>query len=463
MARILLGVSGGIAAYKSLELVRLATAAGHAVRVVQTPTSRRFVGAASFAALTGAPVLCSEFERDPARGAFPDQAPPDHEPLSHLELVARADVYLIAPASANTVAKLAGGLADSLLTSCALAAACPLVLAPAMNNRMYEHPAVQANLALLRERGVRVVEPAAGRLASRGEEGIGRLAEPADLLAACEAVLAAGGADRGAAKSAPEARWRRLRVLVTAGGTREPIDSVRFIGNSSSGRMGIALARAAQMRGADVTLLAANVSLPIPSGVECRRVTTAAELQRCCEEEFPSCDVLLMAAAVADFRPSAPRTDKIKKSGDRLQSLELEPTDDVLARLAARRRDGQTIVGFAAEHGERAVAGAREKLQAKRLDAIVVNDISRDDIGFDVEDNEVTIVLAHGRTPGGSRGDRARDGDGADSVHVGRAPKAQVAEAVLDAVERLRSGRRGARAGGGQADAAPAGARNGGG
>src|SRR2546422_5052906 len=361
MARILLGVSGGIAAYKSLELVRLATAAGHAVRVVQTPTSRRFVGAASFAALTGAPVLCSEFARGPARGAFPDQAPPDPEPLSHLELVGRADVYLIAPASANTIAKLAGGFADNLLTSCALAAACPLVLAPAMNNRMYKHPAVQANLALLRERGARIVEPTAGRLASRGEEGIGRLAEPPDLLAACEAVLAGGGGEGGVAKSGPDGRCRGLRVLVTAGGTREPIDSVRFIGNSSSGRMGIALARAAQLRGADVTLLAANVPLPIPAGVECRRVKTAAELQRGCEEEFPSCDVLLMAAAVADFRPRVPRTDKIKKSGRPPQSLEPEPTEAVLASLAAQRHDGQTIVGVAAEHGGRAGAAAREK------------------------------------------------------------------------------------------------------
>src|SRR5579875_2013045 len=184
MSRILLGVSGGVAAYKALELVRLATAAGHAVRVVQTPASQRFVGAASFEALTGAPVLVGEFERDPARGAFPDQTPPAHEPLSHLQLVANADVY------ANTLAKLAAGLADNLLTSCALAAQCPLVLAPAMNNRMYEHAATQANLATLRARGVQVLAPGVGRLASKGEEGVGRLAEPADVLAACERALA---------------------------------------------------------------------------------------------------------------------------------------------------------------------------------------------------------------------------------------------------------------------------------
>src|ERR1700690_4430389 len=192
MSRILLGVSGGIAAYKALELVRLATAGGHAVRVVQTPASQQFVGAASFAALTGAPVLVSEFERDPARGAFPAKSPPAHDPLSHLELVANADVYVVAPASTNTIAKLAAGLADNLLSSCALAATCPLVIAPAMNNHMYEHAATQANLRTLRERGAIVVEPEVGRLASKGEEGVGRLAEPARILAACVQALAAG-------------------------------------------------------------------------------------------------------------------------------------------------------------------------------------------------------------------------------------------------------------------------------
>ena len=194
--RILLGVSGGIAAYKALEFVRLATGAGHAVRVVQTPTSRRFVGTASFAALSGAPALVSEFQRDPARGAFPDQRPPDHDPISHLELVANADLYLIAPASANTIAKLAAGLADNLLTSCALAARCPLVIAPAMNSRMYEHPATAHNLDTLRARGARIVEPTAGRLASIGEHGVGRMAEAASLLAACEELLAGAGRRR---------------------------------------------------------------------------------------------------------------------------------------------------------------------------------------------------------------------------------------------------------------------------
>jgi phosphopantothenoylcysteine decarboxylase/phosphopantothenate--cysteine ligase len=427
MARLLLGVSGGIAAYKALELVRLATAAGHAVRVVQTPASRRFVGEASFAALTGGPVLVSEFERDPARGAFPGERPPAHEPLSHLELVGNADVYLIAPASANTIAKLANGLADNLLSSCALAATCPVVLAPAMNNRMYEHPAVRANLQTLRERGVSVVEPAVGRLASHGEQGVGRLAEPPQLLAACEAALA-----RPDGRATPHGAWRGVRVLVTAGGTREPIDTVRFVGNKSSGRMGLALAHAAHARGAQVTLVAANLALPAPPGVACREVVTAAELQRACEQEFPACDVLLMAAAVADFRPAQPASSKIRKAGRAHLELQLEPTTDVLGGLAAQRRTGQTLIGFAAEQGVQAIEHGREKLLAKGLDAVVVNDISREDIGFDVDANEVTILTA-------AAGERA-GGDGPQIAqrHVPRASKAEIAEAVLDSVERLR-------------------------
>ena len=438
MARILLGVSGGIAAYKALELVRLATAGGHVLRVVQTPASRRFVGAASFAALSGAPALVSEFERDPARGAFPDQTPPAHEPPSHLELVAQADLYLIAPASANTIAKLAHGLADSLLGSCALAATCPLIVAPAMNNHMYEHPAVQANLDVLRARGVRIVPPGSGRLATPGEHGVGRLAEPAELLAVCEEVLAADGAGGSRAGRS----WAGLSVLVTAGGTREPIDSVRFLGNSSSGRMGLALAAAARARGARVTLLAANVALPPPSGVDCRRVVTAAQLKEACEQAFPSCDVLLMAAAVADFRPAAPAAAKITKSGRESLALALEPTADVLVALSARRRDGQILVGFAAEHGERALEAARAKLLAKHLDAIVVNDISRADIGFDSDHNEVTILTAdasaHERPPA-DRGEAAGTRDASAGLFISRAPKTQVAEQILDTVERLRA------------------------
>jgi phosphopantothenoylcysteine decarboxylase / phosphopantothenate---cysteine ligase len=415
MPNILLGVSGGIAAYKSLELVRLATGAGHSVRVVQTPTSLRLVGDASFAALSGAPVLTDEFQDDPMRGAFPGERQPSHRPLHHLQLVQSADVYLIAPASANTIAKLAHGLADNLLTSCALAAPCPLVLAPAMNNRMYEHPATQANLSVLRERGVRVVEPGTGRLASIGEEGIGRLADPPLLLSECEAVLSE------AQGAAGDAVWRDLRVLVTAGGTREPIDSVRFVGNSSSGRMGFALAERAAARGAKVTLVAANVALTPPRGVELIGVRTAAELQVTCEERFEDCDVLLMSAAVADFRPADPARGKLKKSGRERLRIELEPTADVLSALSARRRADQTLVGFAAEHGPDAVEQGAGKLTVKCLDALVVNDISRDDIGFESDHNEATVLTATG------------------ALQIARAPKVVVADAILDEVRRLRS------------------------
>jgi phosphopantothenoylcysteine decarboxylase / phosphopantothenate---cysteine ligase len=417
MARILLGVSGGIAAYKALEFTRLATAAGHSLRVVQTPTSQQFVGAASFAALTGAPVLTDEFEADPARGAFPGEEPPSHQPLSHLQLAANADLFLIAPASANTIAKLAGGLADNLLCSCALAAACPVLVAPAMNNHMYEHAATQANLQVLHERGVRLIDPDTGRLASLGEHGVGRLAEPARLLAECERLL---GDDRPGSDASARAAWRGLRVLISAGGTREPIDSVRFLGNRSSGRMGVALAQAALGRGAQVTLVGANLSVSAPAGAQEIPVSTATELQSACEQLFDQCDVLVMAAAVADFRPAHAAEGKIKKQGRERMVLELEPTTDVLAGLAARKRPDQTIVGFAAEHGSDAVQVARGKLPAKKLDALVVNDVSRVDIGFESQDNEVTILTAGGEQ------------------RIARAPKSVVAEALLDAIGRLR-------------------------
>jgi phosphopantothenoylcysteine decarboxylase/phosphopantothenate--cysteine ligase len=428
MARILLGVSGGIAAYKAVEVVRLATAAGHSLRVVQTPASQRFVGAATFEGVTGAPVLVDEFERDPARGAFPGEAPAGeerspsdgrastaptgyHDPISHLELVRRCEVFAVVPASANTLAKLAHGLADNLLTSAALANTAPLVLAPAMNSHMWEHPATRANLDTLRARGARVVEPQIGRLASEGEWGVGRLAAPVDVMAAIDAALLT---------HAPSGLLGR-RVLVTAGGTREPIDPVRFVGNRSSGRMGLALAAEAARRGAEVTLVAANVSLPLPEGVRVLEVSTAAELAQAARAELAGADVLLMAAAVSDFRPSEPEQAKVKRaSGDALR-IELEPTEDVLAGLAAARRPEQTLVGFAAEHGGDPLAEARRKLAEKGVDAVVLNDVSDPGIGFEAADNEVTVVSAEGARP------------------VPRAPKAEVASAILDEVERLRA------------------------
>ena len=410
MARLLLGVSGGIAAYKALETARLAVKAGHAVRVIQTEASLRFVGRASFEAITGAPVLVDEFEPDPLRGAYPGERAFDRTPISHLALVQRADLYLIAPASANTLAKLAGGHGDNLLTTAALAASCPVAVAPAMNDRMYRHAATQDNLDTLRRRGVVVIGPALGQLASHGEYGLGRLAEPEQLLEACDSML----------RGAPADSWAGVRVLVTAGGTREPIDSVRFIGNRSSGRMGVALAARAAARGAEVTLIAANLAVPSPPGVRLVEVHTAAELASAATREFPATDVLLMAAAVADFRPAAPVEEKIKKDAGAPQAIELEPTEDVLSALAAGRHGGQVVVGFAAEHGSGAVHYGRSKLERKGLDLIVVNDISREDIGFDAESNEVVVLSAQGER------------------QIPHGPKEQIADAVLDEVQRLR-------------------------
>src|SRR3954466_4358023 len=316
MARLLLGVSGGLAADKALELARLATLAGHGVRVLMTETATRFVGAASFEGIVGAPVLISEFEHDPMRGAFPGEGAPAHDPISHLELAANCDAFLVAPASANTIAKLATGAADSLLTTSFLACTAPRLVAPAMNDRMYADAATQANLATLQERGVEVIEPDEGRLASRGEYGRGRLPDPEQLLARVEAALPAG--DRP---------WDGLRVLVPAGGPREPIDPVRFIGNRSSGRMGIALATAAAKRGAEATLIAANVALPAPAGVRRVDVETAAQLAAAAEEEFGRAHVLRMAAAPADFRAAAPAEGKLRRA-DGLE-LSLEPTEDI--------------------------------------------------------------------------------------------------------------------------------------
>ncbi len=407
MARILLGVSGGIAAYKSLELARLATLAGHGVRVVMTEAAGRFVGAASFEGITGAPALTSEFERDPLRGAFPGDPAPDHDPIGHLELAANCDAYLVAPASANTVAKLAAGIADSMLTTSFLACTAPRLVAPAMNDRMYANPATQSNLATLRERDITVIEPDEGLLASRGEQGRGRLPDPARLLEGIEAVLPGG--DRP---------WDGLRVLVTAGGTREPLDPVRFIGNRSSGRMGIALAAAAARRGAEVTLIAANVSLPEPAGVRRIDVETAAELAEAARAEFPACHVLLMAAAPADFRPPAVEPGKLKR--DNGLELRLEPTEDILAGLAATRASGQTIVGFAAETGEDARERAREKRSRKGVDLIVLNDVSNPEIGFESESNAVTLI----------------DADAEADVPI--SSKEEIAGAILDRVDSLR-------------------------
>jgi phosphopantothenoylcysteine decarboxylase / phosphopantothenate---cysteine ligase len=412
MARILLGVSGGIAAYKALELARLATRAGHGVRVLVTPTATRFV-AASFEGITGAPVITDEFERDPARGAFPGDEPLAHDPIGHLEVTANADAYLVAPASANTIAKLAAGIADSILTTAFLATTAPRAVAPAMNDRMYEDAATQDNLRVLRERGVRVIDPESGPLASRGEHGAGRLPPPERLMEELESLL-----------PAPPGPWDGMRVLVTAGGTREPIDAVRYVGNRSSGRMGLALAARAARRGADVTVIAANVTLPTPARVRRIDVQTAAELADAVRREFADSHLLLMTAAVADFRPARADPGKIAREGTDALELRLEPTEDILAAIAGERRDEQLVVAFAAEHGGDAVAKARQKLRRKGADAIVVNDVSRGDIGFDTERNEVVIV------------------DSEREHHVPLGSKEEVADAILDRIQYQHGDRR---------------------
>jgi phosphopantothenoylcysteine decarboxylase/phosphopantothenate--cysteine ligase len=386
MARILLGVTGGIAAYKACTLVRLLVRAGHEVHPVLTAGAERFVAAETFRAL--------------ARRA------PSDDPYAHLE---RFDLLVVAPLTANTLARLAHGLADDVLTEAALAHTGPVLVAPAMNTRMWLHPATQANVATLWQRGVELVGPAQGELAE-GEEGVGRMAEPEEIHARIESLL-----------SGRDGPLAGKRVVVSAGGTREPLDAVRYVGNRSSGRMGVALAQEAGRRGAEVTLLASHLAVPAPEGVTVVETPTAADLEREALARADA-DVIVMAAAVADYRPAAPHAGKRPKDGDRW-SLELEPTSDVLATLGARRSNGQVLVGFAADHGEKGLERAREKRMAKHADLVVFNDVSRSDIGFDAADNEVVIVSQQGE-----RG-------------IAKAPKADVAAAVLDEVERLLSER----------------------
>jgi phosphopantothenoylcysteine decarboxylase / phosphopantothenate---cysteine ligase len=386
MARILLGVTGGIAAYKACTLVRLLVRAGHEVHPVVTANAQRFVAAETFAAL--------------ARRA------PSDDPYPHL---GRFDVLVVAPLTANTLARLAHGLADDVLTEAALAHTGPVLVAPAMNTRMWQHAATQENVARLRGRGVHFVGPAEGGLAE-GEEGVGRMAEPEEIHARAEELLRGGtGPLEG------------KRVVISAGGTREPLDAVRYLGNRSSGRMGVALADEAGRRGADVTLLAANLAVAAPAGVTLVETPTAADLEREALARADA-DVIVMAAAVADYRPAASLEDKRAKDGG-VWAVELEPTTDVLGAIGATRRAGQVLVGFAADRGESGLARARDKRVAKNADLVVFNDVSRADIGFDAPDNEVVVVSA-----GGER-------------TIAKATKRVVAAAVLDEVERIISER----------------------
>jgi phosphopantothenoylcysteine decarboxylase/phosphopantothenate--cysteine ligase len=384
MARVLVGVTGGIAAYKACELVRLLVKEGHEVTPILTPDAERFVATHTFEALA---------RRESPRDLYP-----------HL---VGADLLVIAPLSANTLAKLAHGLADNVLTQAVLAFRGPLVVAPAMNVRMWEHPATKQNVDALIERGVEILGPEEGELAE-GEHGPGRMTEPDVIFRRCQELL--GYTESLAGK----------HVVVSAGGTREPIDLVRFVGNRSSGRMGVALAAEARRRGADVTLVYANGSAPPPAGVEVVAAPTAADMRREMLDRADA-DVVLMAAAVADYRPSKPEEGKRPKSGEPW-SLELEPTDDVLTELGARPKNGQIIVGFAADAGELGLERAREKLANKRGNLFVYNDVSQPGIGFEAEENELVLVSA--------RGER----------RIGRRSKEECAVAILDEVEGLLGG-----------------------
>ncbi len=388
--RVLLGVTGSIAAYKACELVRLLVQDGHEVVPVLTPEAEGFVTSQTFAGLA---------RQEPMRELYP-----------HL---AQFDLFVVAPLSANTLAKLAHGLADNVLTEAALAFRGPFVVAPAMNVRMWEHPATRANVATLRERGVELVGPESGELAE-GESGAGRMAEPATIL---ERIRELSGWNPVPTSTIGLAG---KRVLVTAGGTREPLDSVRFLGNRSSGRMGIALAEEARRRGADVTLLLANGSVAPTPGIEVIATPTAADLARETLARADA-DVVLMAAAVADYSPREPIGGKRPKSKEPW-TITLDPTEDILAELARRRTNGQVLVGFAADEGESGLARAREKLAVKGGNFFVFNDVSRSDIGFDAEDNEVVLVS--------DRGERK----------VGKRSKPEVAAAILDEVATLLRG-----------------------
>jgi phosphopantothenoylcysteine decarboxylase / phosphopantothenate---cysteine ligase len=392
--RIVLGVAAGIAAYKACELLRLLTEAGHSVRVVPTPDSLRFVGAATWAALSGQPVTTTAWE--------------DVHQVPHVRIGQEADLVVVAPATADLLARAAAGQSGDLLTAVLLTARCPVVLAPALHTEMWEHPATAASVATLRSRGVIVLDPASGRLTG-ADTGPGRLPEPAAIFTA-----ALRAAARGSAGLAPDLTGRH--VLISAGGTREELDPVRFLGNWSSGRQGYALAAVAAARGAQVTVVAANIDLPDPAGTRVIRVTSARELHGAVTGAADTADAIVMAAAVADFRPSARSGQKIKKDGTAPPPIELTENPDVLRELVAtRRRAGQVIVGFAAETGD-VLANGRAKLVSKGCDLLVVNQVGSG-LAFGTSDNEAVVLSADG-----------------PEVKVPRGPKEALADVIWDLV-----------------------------
>jgi len=399
---VLLGVTGGIAAYKAAELLRGLQKAGMEVRVIMTRAATKFVGPVTFETLSNHPVYLDDADLRPADSG-----------ITHIEESRAADIMVIAPATANTLAKMANGIADNLLSTTYLAFDKTVVLAPAMNTNMWMHPATQRNVELLRERGIFVVEPGSGELAC-GVFGSGRMAEPDSIVAEVKLRL----------QVQRKRDLRGRRVLITAGGTREPIDAVRFIGNRSSGKMGFALARAAFDRGATVDLIEANVDMPAAPGVRQTQAPTAGEMHAEVMQRLPETDILIMAAAVADYRVAwGPAGGKISKGAGEL-AIGLEPTTDILCDVSVHHR-GQFLVGFAAEYGLEGLVRAREKMERKQLDMIVFNDISRSDIGFDSDFNEVYVLT--------------RDSE----VKLERAPKETIAELILDQIALVVRARRG--------------------
>ncbi|GAA4793222.1 bifunctional phosphopantothenoylcysteine decarboxylase/phosphopantothenate--cysteine ligase CoaBC [Streptomyces ziwulingensis] len=395
--KVVLGVSGGIAAYKAAELLRRFTETGHDVRVVPTASALHFVGAATWSALSGNPVSTEVWD--------------DVHEVPHVRLGQHADLVVVAPATADLLARAAHGLADDLLTNTLLTARCPVVLAPAMHTEMWEHPATQENVATLRRRGAVVIEPAVGRLTG-ADTGKGRFPDPVEIFEVCRRVLARG-------VSEPDLAGRH--VVVSAGGTREPLDPVRFLGNRSSGKQGYALARTAAARGARVTLVSANAALPDPAGVDVIAVGTAVELREAVRRVAADADAVVMAAAVADFRPAVYAGGKIKKKdGEEPAPLALVRNPDILAELAAHRaRPGQVVVGFAAETDD-VLANGRAKLARKGCDLLVVNEVGERKT-FGSEQNEAVVLAADG---------------GETPVPYG--PKEALAETVWDLVaERL--------------------------
>ena len=398
--RIALCVSGGIAAYKAVEVLRGLQRAGCEVRVAMTVRACEFIKPLTFRALTGQHVIVDDY------------APDNPDPIAHITFSQTVDLFLVAPATANIIAKFANGVADDFVTSTYLASNAPVLIAPAMNTTMWNHPATQRNLQRLREDGVRIIEPDAGEMACK-TIGPGRLSEPEQIVAAALAMLR-----EQEMSSAQDLAGER--VLITAGATREELDPVRFLSNRSSGRMGFALAEAARGRGAEVTIVAGETSAPAPAQVRIVRAASAEEMRDAVMKEINEATVFIAAAAVADYRPASRATSKIKKSEAAL-SIELVPTPDILAEVAGARHNGLLVIGFAAETGD-VLENAQDKLRRKQLDAIVANDITREGAGFDVETNIITLI--------------ARDTDA--PVALPLMSKLEAAHRILDEVLRLR-------------------------